>query len=539
LKNRESIETLCSRLEERLKFETLLAEISARFVNVPADQVDNIILETQRRICEFLNLDRSSLGQVPEQETGSLLLTHIHNPHGVEPAPDRLNAGDFFPWTVQKILSGETLIITKKSDIPPVADRDLESFDMFGIKSVVVVPLAVGGGVPFGLLTFSVLREEREWQETVVKGFRLIAEVFANALARKRADEQLKKYLREIEELKKQLERENIYLKDEAKLQCLHEEIVGESEVLRAILAQAKRVAQTDSTVLITGETGTGKELIARAIHCQSKRSNRVLVKVDCASLPSPLIESELFGREKGAYTGASAKQVGRFELADSSTIFLDEIGELPIELQAKLLRVLQNGEFERLGSPKTIHVDVRVIAATNRNLEEAVKERTFREDLYYRLKVFPIQVLPLRDHTEDIPLLVYSFINEFSGKMGKKIRTVPENTMEMLKKYVWPGNVRELRNIIEQAVIITDGDVLQVNLPQGISENVQETDTLENAERQHIVRVLKKTGWRIKGRNGAAELLGLKPSTLYAKMEKLGIPGNREKGQYIDLKTL
>jgi formate hydrogenlyase transcriptional activator len=539
LKNRESIETLCSRLEERLKFETLLAEISARFVNVPADQVDNIILETQRRICEFLNLDRSSLGQVPEQETGSLLLTHIHHPHGVEPAPDRLNAGDFFPWTVQKILSGETLIITKKSDIPPVADRDLESFDMFGIKSVVVVPLAVGGGVPFGLLTFSVLREEREWQETVVKGFRLIAEVFANALARKRADEQLKKYLREIEELKKQLERENIYLKDEAKLQCLHEEIVGESEVLRAILAQAKRVAQTDSTVLITGETGTGKELIARAIHCQSKRSNRVLVKVDCASLPSPLIESELFGREKGAYTGASAKQVGRFELADSSTIFLDEIGELPIELQAKLLRVLQNGEFERLGSPKTIHVDVRVIAATNRNLEEAVKERTFREDLYYRLKVFPIQVLPLRDHTEDIPLLVYSFINEFSGKMGKKIRTVPENTMEMLKKYVWPGNVRELRNIIEQAVIITDGDVLQVNLPQGISENVQETDTLENAERQHIVRVLKKTGWRIKGRNGAAELLGLKPSTLYAKMEKLGIPGNREKGQYIDLKTL
>ena len=301
------------------------------------------------------------------------------------------------------------------------------------------------------------------------------------------------------------------------------------------VLAQAKKVAQTESTVLITGETGTGKELIARAIHCHSKRSNRVLVKVDCASLPSALIESELFGREKGAYTGALAKQIGRFELADGSTIFLDEIGELPLELQAKLLRVLQDGAFERLGSPRTIHVDVRVIAATNRNLEEAVKKGTFREDLYYRLKVFPIEVPPLREHREDIPLLVHSFLNEFSGKLGNKIHMVPERTMEMLKQYQWPGNVRELRNVIEQAVIITDGDVLQVNLPQRLSGSVTEMVTLEKAERQHIIRALEKTGWRIKGRIGAAELLGLKPSTLYAKMEKLGIPTNREKGRYID----
>jgi formate hydrogenlyase transcriptional activator len=530
LTNQESNETLYAKLEERLRFETLLAETSSRFVNLPAGHIDGEIKETQRRICEFLNLDRSSLGQVPEQEPGSLILTHIHHHQGVTPAPEQLNAGDFFPWTIHSILSGKTISITKQSDIPLEADRDRESFDMFGIKSVVIVPLSVGGGKPFGLLTFSVLHEEREWPETVVKGFRLIAEVFANALARKRADEQLKKYLREIENLKQQLERENIYLRDEANLQCFHEEIVGESEVLKKILAQAKRVAQTESTVLIVGETGTGKELIARAIHCHSKLSNRVLVKVDCASLPSALIESELFGREKGAYTGALAKQIGRFELADGSTMFLDEIGELPFELQAKLLRVLQNGEFERLGSPKTIRINVRVIAATNRNLEDAVKKGTFREDLYYRLKVFPIQVPPLREHREDIPLLVHSFLNEFSGKMGKKIRMVPENTLEMLKQYQWPGNVRELRNIIEQAVIITDGDILQVNLPQGISGSTSEVDTLENAERQHIIKALEKTGWRIKGRNAAAELLGLKPSTLYAKMEKLGIPTNRKK---------
>lgn len=535
LNNQESIEALYDKLEERIRFEALLAETSSHFVNLPADKIDSEIKETQRRFCEFLNLDRSSLGQIPEREPGALILTHIHHPQGTTPAPERLDARDFFPWIVQKILSGETLILTKKSDIPPEAGRDRESFDMFGIKSVVVVPLSVGGGPPFGLLTFSFLREEREWPETVVKGFRLIAEVFANAIARKRADEQLRKYLREIEELKQRLERENTYLKDEAKLQCLNDAIVGESEVLKKILFQAMKVAHTESTVLITGETGTGKELIARAIHCHSKRSKRLIVKVDCASLPAALIESELFGREKGAYTGALAKQIGRFELADGSTIFLDEIGELPLELQAKLLRVLQNGEFERLGSPKTIQVNVRVIAATNRNLEEAVRKGAFREDLYYRLNVFPIEVPPLRERREDIPLLVQAFINEFSGKMGKKIRTIPASTIQMLKQYQWPGNVRELRNIIEQAVIIADSDVLHVNLPQKSFGSVKEDDTLENVERQHIMRALEKTTWRIKGPHGAAKILGLKPSTLYSRMEKLGIPTGREKSRYPD----
>jgi len=232
MSRKESIETMYAKLEERLRFETLLAEISSHFVNLPADQIDGEIKETQSRICEFLNLDRSSLGQILEQEHGAMVLTHIHHPQGVAPVPGRVNCDDLFPWTVQKILTGETVIITKKSDIPPEADRDRQNFDMFGVKSVVIVPLSVGGGHPFGLLTFSILREEREWPETIVKGFRLIADVFANALARKHADEQLMKYLGEIENLKQRLEKENIYLRDEAKLQCFHEEIVGESTVL-------------------------------------------------------------------------------------------------------------------------------------------------------------------------------------------------------------------------------------------------------------------------------------------------------------------
>ena len=347
---------------------------------------------------------------------------------------------------------------------------------------------------------------------------------------RKEMENQLREQLMQIKELKQKLEKENIYLRDEANLLCMQDEIIGESEAIKKVLAQAKQVAQTESTVLLTGETGTGKELIARAIHCNSKRSNRIMVKVDCASLPSALIESELFGRERGAYTGALTRQIGRFELADGSTIFLDEIGELPLELQTRLLRVLQDGEYERLGSPKTVRVNLRVIAATNRNLEKSVKNGTFREDLFYRLKVFPIEVPPLREHREDIPILIHSFLNEFSGKMGKKIRHVPKITIEALQQYNWPGNVRELRNIIEQAVIITDGDILQVNLPQRVPGLPSEAVTLEYAERRHIIAALEKTGWRIKGNNGAAELLGLKPSTLYTKMEKLGIPTNRQR---------
>jgi len=346
----------------------------------------------------------------------------------------------------------------------------------------------------------------------------------------KQAEEALRKSYTEIEQLKDRLRAESEYLRAEINLAHSHGEIVGESEAINKVFLQVEQVAPTESSVLITGKTGTGKELIARAIHNLSKRKDRVMVKVDCASLPSALVESELFGRQKGAYTGALTSQVGRFELADGSSIFLDEIGELSPGLQVKLLRVLQEGEFERLGSPKTIRVNVRVIAATNRDLSAEVRKGNFREDLYYRLNVFHIEVPPLRERLDDIPLLVWTFVNEFAEKMGKKIQTVPKRTMEALQRYHWPGNVRELRNVIEHAVIVSTSDILKVKLPQDPRAATSRILTLKDTERQHITKVLDRTNWRIKGPHGAAELLGLKPSTLYTKMNKLGIPTSRNK---------
>ncbi len=520
----ESIETIHAELEERLRFETLLAETSARFVNLPADQIDAEIEGTQRLICEFLNLDRSSLGQVPERESGIMLLTHIYQIQGATPAPERLKADDFFPWTVQKVLAGETVTITKISDLPSEAARDRESYGLYGTKSVVAVPLSVGEGPIFGLLTFSVLREERDWPETVVRGFKLIAQVFANALARKRMEGQLREHIREIEELKQRLERENIYLQEEVKLLVEHTDIVGQSVAMKKVLTQAEQVAQTDSTVLLLGETGTGKELLARAIHSMSLRKDRPLVTVNCASLPPTLIESELFGREKGAYTGAMTKMIGRFEIADGSTLFLDEIGELPLDLQSKLLRVLEEGNFERLGSTQPLHVNVRIIAATNRDIEREVKDGKFRRDLFYRLNVFPIVIPPLRERPEDIPLLVRAVVKEFQKRLGKEIESIPKKTMQALQSYSWPGNVRELRNLIEHAMILSRGKTLDVHVPKRGSSETHATGNLQDMERMHMVAVLEKTGWRIAGQGGAAEVLGLKRTTLQAKMKKLGI---------------
>ena len=272
------------------------------------------------------------------------------------------------------------------------------------------------------------------------------------------------------------------------------------------------------------GETGTGKELLARAIHSMSTRKDRTLVMVNCASLPPTLIESELFGREKGAFTGALTRMTGRFELADGSTLFLDEIGELPLDLQSKLLRVLEQGQFERLGSSRTTKVNVRIIAATNRDIEQAVKDGTFRRDLFYRLNVFPIVIPPLRERAGDIPLLVRSIVREFQKRMGKEIESIPKKTMEALQSYSWPGNVRELRNMIEHAMILSTGKTLDVHVPKRASSETDTTGNLQDMERIHLMTVLEKTGWRISGQGGAAEVLGLKRTTLQAKMKKLGI---------------
>jgi transcriptional regulator with GAF, ATPase, and Fis domain len=330
----------------------------------------------------------------------------------------------------------------------------------------------------------------------------------------------------EINKLKQQLEEEKAYLQEEIKLEYNHEHIVGQSEVIKYVLYKIEQIADSDTTVLVLGETGVGKELVARAIHHLSPRKNRAMIKVNCAALPTNLIESELFGHEKGAFTGAHARHTGRFEVANGTTIFLDEIGELPLELQPKLLRVLQDGEFERLGSARTIKVDIRVIAATNRNLEEEVRNGNFREDLWYRLNVFPITMPPLRDRPEDIPLLVDFYVRKISKRMGKTIEVVPANVMEALQAYPWPGNVRELENVLERAVINSSGPKLRLvdALEKPFRGLNARGKTMEAVERDHIIRVLEQTQWKVGGKNSAAEILGLDRSTLRARMRKLNI---------------
>jgi formate hydrogenlyase transcriptional activator len=332
-----------------------------------------------------------------------------------------------------------------------------------------------------------------------------------------------------MEQEQARLKAENKYLQEEIKLNYNFEEIVSKSKLFQKVLQQIERVASTDATVLILGESGTGKELLARAVHNISNRSKRPLVKVNCATLPSNLIESELFGHEKGAFTGAMDRKIGRFELADGGTVFLDELGELPIELQAKLLRVLQEGEFERLGNSKTLKVNVRVIAATNRNLQLAIEKKEFREDLFYRLNVFPITCPPLRERKEDIPLLVKHFLQKFEGKMGKKITHVPDPVMDALSAYHWPGNIRELENLIERAMILSPGNELSYGewLPavKHAANNLHTPlQKLEEVEKNHISEVLKQLNWKVSGENGAAKFLGLNPTTLEARMKKLGI---------------
>lgn len=346
---------------------------------------------------------------------------------------------------------------------------------------------------------------------------------------RKQTAISLREALTIIKQLKDQLREENLYLREEINLTHSHKDIVGNSEAIRTVLKQVEQVAPTDSTVLIQGETGTGKELLAHAIHNLSSRKDRLMIKVNCAALPPTLIESELFGREKGAFTGALSKQLGRFELADASTIFLDEIDALPPELQAKLLRVLESGEFERLGSPRTVKVDVRIISATNRDLSSLVGKGGFREDLYYRLNVFRITVPPLRERREDILPLVWSFVQEFSKRMGKRIESIPQKGVEALQAYPWPGNVRELRNVTERAMIITTGPVLHLDVPKIAQSDADQSGTLEEVDKRHIIEALNTTGWRVSGKDGAAEILGINPKTLESRMQRLGIQRNKK----------
>jgi formate hydrogenlyase transcriptional activator len=637
-------------LEDRLRFETLLVDLSARFVNLPPDRVDREIENALRCLVEALHADRATLGRLTE-DGRDLVLTHAFAMPGVETFPLLPSLATEAPLLSRTLLSGQPFVLARLADLPAESEKERRLFASRQIKSGMAVPLMIGGRV-IGGVGCSLAHGEREWPESVVRGLRLIADVFANALARQNADRamqeseerirlaaaaaniglwawdilhdtvwvsdraralygirpdehlnfqrlmaclhpedrprvdstvqsalrhggdyrgeyrvvhpddvvrwlyvigschlnvrgqptqmmgaslditerrdnemRLQNALEEVQRLQAQLRQENLYLQKEVKSSQGHGRIVGQSSAILRVLAQVEQVAPTPSSVLLLGETGTGKELFATAIHERSPRRDRAMVRVNCAAIPAALIESELFGREKGAYTGALARQIGRFEMADGSTIFLDEISELPPESQAKLLRALQEKEIQRLGSPKPITVDVRVIAATNRDLAKAVAEGHFREDLYYRLNVFPITAPPLRDRREDISLLVWAFVGEFSKAMGKPIEAITKSSLRALQRYHWPGNVRELRNTIERAMILASGPTLGIDLPGAAAAPAsRDLTTLAEAEREHIQRILEFTGGRIRGAGGAAEILGLPPTTLESRMAKLGL---------------
>jgi len=640
--------------QAHLEFEILLADLSAKFVGIPADQVDSVIAYGLRQILEFFQVDRAGLlRSLPHKS--AYQITHAVYSKYVPSVPVGVELSmSLYPWVSEKLAKKhEVVSFSRLDDLPPEAHVDRKRYAEWGIRSALDIPIITGGSTVH-VIAINSVKNERAWPEDLIPRLRLLGEIFVNALerryaeqalldseerlslavasanarlwelnldteeiwttetdhdlyrlapgedlsltrfldhvhpedrerivenlekarsgenlnveyriagtpgcwrwihsqgsllvdssgkarrlrgisidvtARKEMEAQLREQLGEIERLKLQLEDENIYLREELGRELGFGNIIGKSAALNYVLFRAGQVAPTDAAVLILGETGTGKGLIANAIHGQSSRRDKPMVTVNCAALPANLIESELFGREKGAFTGAHARQAGRFEVADGGTIFLDEIGELPLELQSKLLRVLQDGEFERLGSAKTIKVDVRVIASTSRDLREEARAGRFREDLYYRLNVFPVSIPPLRERLSDIPELVRFFVDKYSRKFGRRIETIPKAAMKALEDYSWPGNVRELEHVIERAVITTEGTVLRLAdrlEPLRVAGAANEPlKDLAAMEREHILRVIRETGWRIEGPKGAAKILNLHPSTLRLRMKKLGI---------------
>ena len=498
-------------------FERLLADLSATFGNVPSEQVNGVLQGALRRVVEALDLDRSTVWIA---EDGDLFCAHDWSRFGCPAAPGRISAREALPWSLEQTNAGKLVQFSSVDEVPNEVDR--ATYHRLGTKSTVFVPLRVGGR-SLGGVAFAAVHAGRSWPAGTVSRLQLIASAFAGVLARRQADESLRAALDQVAQLKGE-QAENAHLRKEARELTGTGAVFGDGPAMRLIQGQVQQVAATDSTVLFLGETGSGKEMAATQVHELSGRHGRAMVRVNCAAIPATLIESELFGREKGAYTGALARQIGRFEMADHSTIFLDEIGDLPLEVQVKLLRVLEEKQIERLGCPKPIRVDVRIIAATHRDLEQRIAEGTFREDLYYRLCVFPIRVPPLREHVEDIPRLVWRFVEEFSKAFGKRIDSIGKDDMAALQRYSWPGNVRELRNVVERAMIVGTGPRLAIALPAASGASSRRSAKLADVEREHIRQVLESTGWRIRGLGGAAERLGLQPTTLETRLAKLGL---------------
>jgi transcriptional regulator with GAF, ATPase, and Fis domain len=526
--------------DESERLERLLIDLCTRFTGLPVEQIDR---EIERGLCllvEFLGTDRSTLSEFSPDGTGFTHVAAWARP-GLPPYLTRDVQAEL-PWYHATVARGETLRFERfPDDLPGEAEHEREMVRRTGLKSNLTVPIVVGGRHAC-VLAIGAIREFRAWPNQVVERVRLVGQILASGLDRKRVETalraavsalerargELEVRLEEIGQLKDRLEAENVYLRTEIRRETGFDRIVGESPAILGVLAHVAQVSAVDSSVLLLGETGTGKELLARAIHDTSPRRGGPLVTVNCAALPPSLIESELFGHEKGAFTGATGSRAGRFEVADGGTLFLDEIGELSADLQVKLLRVLEDGEFARVGSTRPRKADVRIVAATNRDLARAMAAGRFREDLYFRLSVFPIQVPPLRDRRQDIPLLVWAYINRRQAQLGRRIERVPERTMEALMAHAWPGNVRELENVIERALILSTGSTLRLEGPLGASARATAPhhvpERLDDVERAHIRRLLEDSGWKIDGEGHAAEKLGLHPNTLRSRMKKLGI---------------
>jgi transcriptional regulator with GAF, ATPase, and Fis domain len=506
---------------ELSQLDRLTASMASRFARLHVTALATAVAETLEGLARLSHVESASLVELDERG-GFTVLDGWPRRTDMEPANGQLPS-----WLLERLRTRETIVVSRAEDLPPSARSPIRAMPEW---SGLAVPMVVGDSTVCALLLSSRGRL-RHWAEPLIERLRLVTEMLGVARQRMRQDATLRASLATIESLNARLAADNVYLQEEIKTYHNFDDIVGESAALRIALTRLGQVAPMNASVLLLGETGTGKELFARAVHDRSRRRSRALVRVNCAALPPTLVESELFGHEKGAFTGAVSMRQGRFELADGGTIFLDEIGDLAPDIQVKLLRVLQEGEFERVGSSRTRRVDVRVIAATHRDLEADVATGRFRADLYYRLSVFPIVLPALRERREDIPSLVWFFINRHQHDLGRRFAQVPQAVMQALQQHSWPGNVRELENVIERAMIQSPGDTLQLDesfgrTRQSAAEPVQQGDRLDTIQRAHIESVLADCGWRINGVNNAAERLGLHPNTLRFRMKKLGIVG-------------
>ena len=521
-------------ITELRRFEKLLSQISATYINLPVEEIEKTLKKDFGRLGRLLKADRFNLYLISEDRTSfnleerfawwpqedDLLIQKIER----EDIKTRA-LFDKSHYLFEKWRKGEVCKFSRLEDLPEEA-RDAKSIlTKFRAKSYLSIPITLAGSTA-GAFTVVTTRRHRTWSDDLIPRLRLFGEVFINAMARKQSEEKLRAAFSEISKLKDRIEADYVYLRDEIKLEYDFGNIVGQSEAMRKILLKVRQVAPTNATVLILGETGTGKGLIARAVHNSSARKERPLIQVNCAALAGSLIESELFGHEKGAFTGAQVNKAGRFEAANGTTLFLDEIGDLPLESQPKLLRVLQEGEFERVGGSVTLKTDVRIIAATNKDLEKEVEAGRFRRDLWYRLNVFPINAPPLRERLPDIPLFVDFFMDKYRKWIGKEFAPIDKKTVRGLQAYSWPGNIRELKNLVERAVITSPEGRLQIEIPKDKEREARKRagGTMADMERAYILEVLNETHWRVNGPYGAASILGLNPSTLRFRMKSLGI---------------